>query len=99
MLSVASQHIVNDKYLSYQSDALDAFSQTPYTILEGEESITESNGNEEGSSSDDLDRSFEKSKLKVLFDDVLTNPSCIGSNLVGGLFVACDVAYISLMPV
>ena len=57
-----------------------------------EEIITEDNSNEES-----LD-SAEKSKVNVFFSIILLNSCWIGALLGEALFVACDVAYISLVP-
>ena len=90
LLSLISHLSLDDQYLCQDYDAQDPFQNTNYSILE--EDITEDNSYEES-----LD-STEKSKVKVFFDIVLLNPCCIGALLGKALFVGCDVAYISLVP-
>ena len=90
LLSLISYCSLDDECLCQDYDTQDPFPNTNYSILE--EDITEDNIDDES-----LD-STEKSKVKVFFNIILLNPCCIGALLGKALFVACDVAYISLVP-
>ena len=99
LMSLVSYYVVNDECLSHEKVPHMPDAETKYTLLQGEEGILESNINGRTLLVGETDQYHEKTKLKLLIDDILTNPSYIGSALVGALFAACDVAYISLAPV
>ena len=100
LLSLTSYQVLDDEPLYQEHDGQELYPNTKYTALE--DNFLENNNIEESHNSSipmQLESSTNQSKIKCFIDNILLNRCCIGALIVKALYLACDEAYVTVVPI